>query len=88
LIFLLNNERVILEMMSLARFKLAQMLGIEPNLIKAEVGIEDGRLLPHFDISNLADTTKEQLEPFFADIWINQIKPEFERRMQGLTEVR
>lgn len=90
MIFLLNNERVLSEVLELARLKISGILSVRPDEVLAELEVADGKLRPKFQLKldNPGALEKEYIQKCMADVWLNLVKPELASRLMGLSEVR
>lgn len=50
MILVLNRDVVLLEMVELARLKIAQVFSCDPCLVQAEIGFKEGKPIPTFGV--------------------------------------
>jgi len=88
MIFLLNRERVIMEVLEIARFKISKALGVSPRDVKTRVEIQNGKLSPVFDVAkgNL-NATEDEVREAVASIYAG-ITTELAERLEGLQSTR
>lgn len=83
MIFLINRERVLKEMMELARLKIATALNISDRLVTAEIKIEDGKLIPKFKVDNAQVGSVVLIKRVIESVYI-EIKQELAYRLKAL----
>jgi len=90
MIFLINEERVVAEVLELARLKISGILGVKPDDVEATVEVKDGRIRPNFNLRIASDKKFEVafVQRTMAAVWQEEIKPELVARLRGLTEGR
>jgi hypothetical protein len=89
MIFLLNRERVLVEVVELARLKIAGLLRVPASSVTARLDLKDGKVSPVFEVE-----TKEALgipqaavQEVIASIYAETMT-EFAARMEGLRMTR
>lgn len=91
MIFLLNTERVLTEIVALTKIRVAEIIGGRPENIRVELEIVDGKLRAKFDVEVAEDAMpleKETAEKACSEYWMGKAKPELIARMHGLREKR
>jgi len=89
MIFLINHERVLLEMLELAKHKISEILEVELNDVKAILEVVDNRIKPYFDVqlSTTQSFEKAFVERAIAGVW-TEVKRELVKRLAGLKDRR
>jgi len=89
MIVLLNKERVIYEVVELARLKMAGIMRVEPRAVTAKIELKSGALSPSFSVNPLAakGLKPEQMREVMARVY-NNLKVELRSRLEGLEERR
>lgn len=90
MIYLLNNERVVREILELSMLRLSGILGVEPSKIRVGLKVTDGKIVPEFNVEMEAAGALEEkyIQKAIADVWLLVAKPEMEARLRGMHEVR
>lgn len=93
MIFLLNAERVISEIATLAKIRISETIGgIGPDQVMVELSVNDsGDLTTSFKVNIAEDATEleqERAEHAVRDYWMGTGKPELINRLKGLRERR
>jgi len=89
MIFLLNNERILAEVFTLARLKMAQEFGVHPNSVSARVEIVGSKIKPTFGFpdSVYEQRTKEEIQTQMSRLWA-VTKVHLMQSLAGLKERR
>jgi len=89
MIFLLNNERVLLEIMELARLRIAQESGIAQAQVEARLEVKGRKITPTFRLEGeiAGALEKSYTEQLMRDVW-RGVQIEMIERLRGLLEVR
>lgn len=90
MILILNKELVILEMVHLAKLKIAEALAVSWKDVQAKVELEDGKMKHYFSVEAVGDALpleRKLLQDTIAKIWTT-IKPQLLARLKGVNEVR
>jgi hypothetical protein len=89
MIFLLNRERVLLEVIQLARLKIASLLNVPAQAVAARMELKAGMVSPVFEVS--PDETKEFSEEAvrnaIASVY-DRVMDECATRLDGLQMTR
>ncbi len=90
MIFLLNRERVLSEVMELARLRIAGALKVDPDKVEAKVEVDGAKLMPNFsaDVETSGALEVDYLQKTMADTWLTVAKPQLVERLAGLSEGR
>jgi len=84
MIFLLNRERVIMEILELAKLKIALRLKIpESDIVAGVVLDKDKKLIPDFKINTAVVGNDKAYAEALADVWGN-LRKELQARLDGL----
>jgi len=89
MIFLLNQERVVYEVVELARLKMVGVLQVPSSAVEASLEMKDGKLVPSFGV-NMADAegvSEEQAKEVMRLAYVT-LKDEMTLRMEGLVDRR
>lgn len=86
MIFLLNNERVLSEILELTKLKISESLGISESRVHVKVELEDGVVKPSFGIDD-TDAVESQAQDAIREVW-GQLRLELAARMKGLNSRR
>lgn len=92
MIFLFNNERVLTEILQLAKMLISKELAIPEDMVQAKVVIKDGKITPSFGIgTEKADgprfddkESQKRVQSTIAKIW-GGLQSELSARMKGLS---
>jgi hypothetical protein len=89
LIFLLNRERVLLEVVELARLKIAGVLRVPAEAVSAHLERKDDKASPVFDISmdEAKGLTQDMVREVIASVYA-ETSMELANRLAGLSETR
>lgn len=71
MIFLWNKERILTEGLELASLKISQELGHDKNVVKAQYRLNEGKLVPDFQIdkNDIPFSMMDQIDTILKDIW-------------------
>ena len=83
--FLLNTERVLLEVMELARLRISNELGLPPEKVSVRFSLEGGKVVPFFDVDS--DISELEVQSAIKAIW-GQLLKELSTRINGLGDRR
>jgi hypothetical protein len=89
MIFLLNREQVVWEIVELSRLHMCEVLRVPTAAIEAKVELANEKLSPEFlvDADQCKGVTKEQIREVMGDIYA-ECKAELDVRLYGLTKTR
>ena len=89
MIFLLNRERVVAEVLELARRLIASRAKLDLNVVEVSCGWKEDRIVPTFAIKVKPEGALEAkwYQEAISETWAG-VRPELYRRLQGLSEVR
>lgn len=89
-LFLLGQERVILEMLHLARMHMARILKIKETEIKMRVTAEGGRLHPTFEVDQAVSGQweVEYIQGVIREVWEGWARDQLHERLRGIYESR
>jgi hypothetical protein len=89
MIFLLNTERVLLEIMELARLRISQESGVALDQIEARLEAIEHKIIPTFKLAGeiAGALEKSYTEQLMRDVW-RGVQIEMVERLRGLLEVR
>lgn len=92
MILLLNNERVLAELVELAKRHISALLGVNPEAVSVEIELAPGGVVrPQFQYQAPDDAgalEKEYIQQCMAEVWLGWAKAELIDRLRGLKEVR
>ena len=85
MIFLLNRERVLLEVVELARLKIAGVLMVPSRAVTARLEMKSGSLVPVFDVDaeQAKGPSREELREVIATVY-GETTVELSGRLAGL----
>ena len=83
--FLLNTERVLLEVVELARLRISRELGLPPEKVSVRLSLEGGKVAPCFDVDS--DISELEVQSAIKTIW-GQLLKELSTRINGLGDRR
>lgn len=89
MIFLWNRERVLSEVLELARYKISQKLDIPIGLVQVHLKLEDGRIKPGFTVNtkDLPDVSYSQVEDVLSSVWFG-VQAILRERLSSIHERR
>jgi hypothetical protein len=89
-LFLLNQERVILEMLQLARMHMAKILKLDENKVRVSVEVSEGRLHPKFEVDQAVSGQweVEYVQGVIREVWEGWARDQLNERLRGLREER
>jgi len=88
MIFLLNRERILKEVLELATLKISEVLGVEPEKINVRVHVEDGVLKPQFKVGDDYDKmSPPEVGAVITGVW-DSVRPELINRLKGMNTTR
>lgn len=89
MIFLINHERVIYEILELARLKISGILKVPPDAIRVSVEVEDGKLCPNVEIdpSQVEGVTPVQVRSVISTIY-DRLKIDLRVRLTAMKRKR
>lgn len=75
MIFLYNKERIVAEGFELVKLKIAQRLGLGPNVVEGNFIIKEGKLIPDFQIdeNKVPDEHKDLLNRIVSEEYKDQL---------------
>jgi len=89
MLFLLNQERVLAEVMELAKKKISGILKVDENEMRVWLDWKNGVIQPNFQVvASGVEDEKDEVTKVMADVWLNKLKPELIQRLRGLSELR
>ena len=89
MIVLLNKERVVYEVVELARLKMAGIMRVPSSAVEAKIELKGGLLSPTFaiDREQAKGLKSEQMRDVMSTVYTN-LKAELKSRLNGLEERR
>lgn len=90
MVFLWNKERVLGELMVLARFLIGEALGVDPKFVVARVTLDGDRVIPEFSVdSTVVPVAKlHSVSPVIRDIWQGRLRQQLNARMSSVQMTR
>lgn len=90
MIFLLNTELVLSEILELALLNVSKALDVPKSKVRISLNFSDGKLVPDFRVDkDFSDVLEQQkAEEAIRAIWLENMKPELTTRFRGLKERR
>jgi hypothetical protein len=84
-IFLLNRERVLLEVLELARLKIASLLNVPAQAVAARMELNAGKVSPVFEVRSdeAQELSEEAVGEAIASVY-SRIMEEYAIRLDGL----
>jgi hypothetical protein len=89
-LFLLSQERVILEMLQLAKLHMAKILKLEETKIRVAVEVSEGKLYPKFEVDQAVSGQweVEYVQGVIREVWEGWAREQMNERLRGLYEER
>lgn len=89
MIFLLNKEYVVWEVVELARLHMCEVLRVPTSAIEAKLELANAKLSPEFlvDAEQCKGVTKEQIRDVMGEIYA-ECKEELQVRLYGVNKTR
>jgi hypothetical protein len=89
MIFLLNREYVVWEVVELTRLHICEVLCLSPDKVEAKIDLAGDTLSPEFgvDLDDCPGVTPEQIKDVMRYTYAD-CKEEMERRLEGLSQTR
>ena len=91
MIFLLNTDRVISEIVELSKIRISAIIGCGPEDIRVDLEIVDGKLRVNIKAvaaDNATTLEEESIKRAISEYWGGKARPELIARMKGLKECR
>ena len=79
MVFLLNNERILVEIMELCTLRIAEQTMVKPDSVKVSIELKDGKINPSFGVDSCRLSAKK-IQSTISSIW-EMYKPELIKRM-------
>ncbi len=89
MIFLLNPEYVVWEVVELARLQICEVLKVPTEKVEAKIDLADGKLSPEFliDADDVEGVTPDEIREVMRNIYAD-CKEEMESRLAGISKRR
>lgn len=89
MIFLLNPEYVVWEVVELARLQICEVLKVPTSKVEATIDLADGRMSPEFlvDADDVDGVTLDEIREVMRHVYAD-CKEEMESRLEGVTKRR
>lgn len=83
MVFLWNNERVLVEVMTLARLLISRALGVHPRHVVAKAQLEGNKIIPEFGVEteHVPLSKLDSIGPVTRDIWRKRLRPDLTARL-------
>ena len=91
MIFLLNTDRVISEIVELSKIRISAIIGCSPEDIRVDLEIVDGKLRINIKAVAADDATtleEESIKRAISEYWGGKARPKLIARMRGLKDTR
>lgn len=85
MIFLLNRERVLSEILELTKLQISKQLGVSESKVHIKVDLENGSIKPSFGIDEDVDPIR--VKSVIGDVW-GVLREELANRLQDLNTRR
>jgi hypothetical protein len=89
-VFLLNRERVLGEMATLAKMHIAELLDVKVEQVTCDLELRGGKIIPTFNVDapQAGALEAQYIQKGIAEVWLGWAKRELVDRLRGLGEVR
>lgn len=89
MIFLINRERVLLEVVELARLKIAALLDLPAQAVAARMELEAGKVSPVFEVASghARERSEGHIRDVVASVYARTME-EYAARLEGLEMTR
>jgi hypothetical protein len=89
MIFLLNRERILLEVVELARLKIAALLDVDPARVTTRIELNEGKVSPVFEVASegAEELAEGRVRDVVAAVY-SRTMTEYTARLEGLQMTR